>query len=52
VSSGFRDGFACPACGDAFDALFISEKRENTFASPGGPFCVVRTDEQLLLLTH
>jgi len=47
-----RNDFACPACGDAFDDLFVSEQRENTFGSPGGPFCVVRTDDQVLLLTH
>ena len=46
------DEYACPACGDTFDRLFVSEKRENTFGDPGQPFCVVRTDEKLLLLTH
>ena len=47
-----REGFDCPACGKEFDRLFVSEKRENTFGDPGQPFCVVRTDEKLLLLTH
>ncbi|MFB6139797.1 MAG: flagella cluster protein [Halosimplex sp.] len=47
-----REGFVCPACGDAFDELFVSEKRENTFGDPGGPFCLVRTDDRILLLTH
>lgn len=47
-----REGFACPACGDAFERLFVSGQRTNTFGDPGGPFCLVRTDEQLLLLTH
>lgn len=47
-----RDGFACPACGEAFDQLFVSEKRTNTFGDPGNPFCLVRTDDELLLLTH
>ncbi|WP_135364050.1 DUF7385 family protein [Halosimplex halophilum] len=47
-----RNDFACPACGDAFEELFVSEKRENTFGNPGGPFCVVRTGGQVLLLTH
>lgn len=46
------DVFACPACGESFDKLFVSEKRTNTFGNPGTPFCLVRTDEQLLLLTH
>ena len=47
-----RNDFDCPACGDPFDRLLVSEKRENTFGNPGGPFCVVRTDEEVLLLTH
>ena len=47
-----RDGFACPACGKAFDRLFVSEKRTNTFGDPGSPFCLARTDEKLLLMTH
>jgi hypothetical protein len=47
-----RDGFACPACGNEFENLFVSERRENTFGNPGQPFCVVRTDAKLLLLTH
>ena len=47
-----RKGFACPACGSTFETLFISEKRTNTFGNPGSPFCLVRTDDQLLVLTH
>jgi len=47
-----REGFACPACGERFERLFVTEKRENTFGNPGRPFCLVRADEQLLLLTH
>jgi len=47
-----REGFLCPACEREFDRLFVSERRENTFGDPEGPFCVVRTDDQLLLLTH
>jgi hypothetical protein len=47
-----RDGFLCPACDREFERLFVSERRENTFGDPGSPFCVVRTDERLLLLTH
>jgi len=47
-----RDGFACPACGERFEKLFVSERRENTFSNPASPICLVRTDEQLLLLTH
>ncbi|WEL17480.1 MULTISPECIES: flagella cluster protein [unclassified Halorhabdus] len=47
-----REGFGCPACGRPFERLLISEKRMHTFSSPPGPFCLVRTDEQLLVLTH
>ena len=47
-----QDDFACPACGKSFDRLFVSEKRTNTFGDPGNPFCLVRTDEKLLLFTH
>lgn len=47
-----RDGFGCPACGKPFEKLFVTEKRANTFGNPGSPFCLVRTDEELLMLTH
>jgi hypothetical protein len=47
-----RDGFGCPACGKPFEKLFVSEKRTNTFGNPGSPFCLARTDEKMLLLTH
>lgn len=47
-----RAPFACPACGEPFEKLFVSERRENTFGNPGTAICVVRTDEKLLLLTH
>ena len=47
-----EDRFACPACGEPFEKLLVSEKRANTFGDPGRPFCVVRTDDELLVLTH
>lgn len=47
-----RNGFACPACGKEFETLFVSEKRTNKFGKPNAPFCLVRTDDELLLLTH
>jgi len=47
-----REGFLCPACEQPFERLFISEKRTNSFGDPGSPFCLVRTDDQLLVLTH
>ncbi|WP_340098293.1 DUF7385 family protein [Salinibaculum salinum] len=46
------DEFACPACGKSFEKLFVSEKRTNSFGNPGTAFCLARTDEKLLLLTH
>ena len=47
-----RNDFECPACGEPFDRLLVSEKRRNTFRKTGRPFCVVRTDTQILLLTY
>lgn len=47
-----RDGYGCPACGERFERLFVSEKRTNTFGNPGSPFCLVRTEDALLVLTH
>lgn len=47
-----REGFACPSCGRRFERLLVSEKRTHTFDNPEAPFCVARTDEQLLMLTH
>lgn len=48
-----RAPFDCPACGKPFEKLFVTEKRQNTFGSPPGPFCLVRSDtDQLLLFTH
>jgi len=47
-----RNDFGCPACGKPFEQLYLSEKRLNTFGDPGSPFCLVRTDDRLLLLTH
>lgn len=47
-----REGFGCPACGEVFETLFVTERRENTFGNPGTPICIVRADERVLLLTH
>ncbi|MFC6989441.1 flagella cluster protein [Haloplanus sp. GCM10025708] len=48
-----RADFACPACERPFDRLFVSSAREVTFANPpDAPFCLVRTPDRLLLLTH
>ncbi|MFC7135533.1 flagella cluster protein [Halobaculum litoreum] len=48
-----REGLGCPACGEAFDRLFVSDDATVTFdAAPDGPICLARTDERLLVLTH
>jgi len=47
-----REPFDCPACGEPFERLFVSEERTCSFGNPGTAFCLVRTDEQLLVLTH
>jgi hypothetical protein len=47
-----REGFACPACGDPFEKLFVTERTTTTFGKPDSAFCLARTDEKLLLLTH
>jgi hypothetical protein len=47
-----RKGHGCPACSREFDRLLVSETRHNTFGAPPGPFCLTRTDERVLLLTH
>jgi hypothetical protein len=47
-----RVDFACPACGNSFEKLFVSEQRTNTFGNPDSPICLIRTDEKLLLMTH
>ena len=48
-----REGLACPACDRPFDRLFVTEDGTVTFGDPpSGPFCLARTDERLLVLTH
>ncbi len=48
-----RDAVPCPACGDPFDELLITERRENRF-DPDRPvaFCVIREADRLLVCTH
>jgi hypothetical protein len=46
-----RAPFACPACGDPFDRLLVTDRDEHSFEDPE-PFCLVRTDGSLLVLTH
>ena len=47
-----RDDFRCPACEDVFGRLFVTENRTSSFDDPGRPFCLARTDDALLVLTH
>ncbi len=46
------DVFACPACGKAFNRLFVSERQTQSFGCPDSPVCLARTDTQMLVLTH
>lgn len=48
-----KNGFECPACGEAFERLLVAETPMLTFDSPpDGPICLVRTTDRLLILTH
>ncbi|RBI63914.1 flagella cluster protein [halophilic archaeon] len=48
-----RDGVACPACGEPFDDLLATDRREYSLDPPGSArLCVVREDDRLLLLPH
>lgn len=48
-----RDAYICPACGRAFDRLFVTGQSDVTFDSaPNGPICVVRAPEKLLVVAH
>lgn len=43
----------CPACGSVFDRVFVAERESVSFSSaPNGPMCLVRTPDQLLVMTH
>jgi hypothetical protein len=48
-----RRDLRCPACECRFERLVVTETGALSFDDgPGGPFCLVRTPGQLLLLTH
>ncbi|ELZ78676.1 DUF7385 family protein [Haloferax larsenii] len=48
-----REGVACPACGDPFSRLLISEQPAHSFdPDPGTRLCVRREDGRLLVSTH
>ncbi|GAB7019431.1 flagella cluster protein [Halostagnicola sp. A-GB9-2] len=48
-----REELGCPSCGQPFDRLFVTENATASFDSPPEkPFCLARTEEKLLLLSH
>lgn len=47
-----RGGLACPACGRPFDAILATTARSRSLPGIDGPFCLARTDERLLVMTH
>lgn len=48
-----REGLECPSCERPFERLFVTEDQQVTFAdAPGGPICLARTADRLLVLTH
>ncbi|KAB1193989.1 flagella cluster protein [Haloferax sp. MBLA0076] len=48
-----RKGVACPACGDTFSQLLISERPAHSFDIDADTrFCVRREDERMLIATH
>jgi len=48
-----KAGFACPACGNAFEQVFVSRREHNTF-TPGSaaPFCIRREPDWIMLFRH
>ncbi|MGB9955737.1 DUF7385 family protein [Haloferax prahovense] len=48
-----RDGVACPACGDDFSQLLISDRDAHSFdVDADTRFCVRRDNDRLLVATH
>ena len=48
-----RRGLRCPSCDREFRRLFVTERETATFETPPDrSFCLARTDEKLLVLTH
>lgn len=45
--------YACPACGEEFAEIFVSEKRDNTFTpSSPVPFCIRHEEDRFLMFRH
>jgi len=47
-----RGDLACPACGRPFDAVLVTTASTRSIAGIDGPFCLGRTADRLLVLTH
>ncbi|MDS0299126.1 flagella cluster protein [Halogeometricum sp. S1BR25-6] len=48
-----RDGVPCPACGDVFDRLLLTERGAHSFdVGEHATFCVAHEDERLVVCTH
>jgi len=48
-----REEVACPACGEAFDELLVTERREHCFSPDRAvAFCLVHEEDRLLVATH
>lgn len=48
-----RDGVRCPACGDPFSRLLLTERRTHSFDLAGTDrVCVAHEDDRLVVCTH
>ncbi|MFA1610888.1 DUF7385 family protein [Halobellus rubicundus] len=48
-----RDEVDCPACGEPFSRLLLTERRAHSFDVDGaGRLCVVHEDERLVVCLH
>jgi hypothetical protein len=48
-----RDGVACPACGDPFDRLLLTDRATHSFdIGDGGRLCLKREGDRALVAMH
>ncbi|WP_336023164.1 DUF7385 family protein [Halobellus salinisoli] len=48
-----RDDVSCPACGDPFGRILLTEQRSHSFdLSDADRLCVTRESDRLLVCTH
>jgi hypothetical protein len=48
-----RDAVPCPACGDPFDRVLLTERRRHSFDVAGNErFCVTDESDRLVVCTH